>query len=118
MTDREKLIEILKVPIYPHLDADPADVVADYLMDNGVTFATDINVGGKWISVEDGLPEDEKPVLVYYGFRNNSDNDLAMMFMGALSYFVFDPHPHWQHTDSGLIVTHWMPLPEPPENNG
>jgi hypothetical protein len=29
------------------LDADPAEVVADYLLDNGVTFATDNNVGGK-----------------------------------------------------------------------
>lgn len=38
MTDRERLIQILRVPIYPHLDADPAEVVADYLLDNGVTF--------------------------------------------------------------------------------
>lgn len=38
MTDtRRKLIEILSVPIYPHLDADPAEVVADYLLDNSVT---------------------------------------------------------------------------------
>ena len=33
---REKLIEILRVPIYPHELADPAEVVADYLLDNGV----------------------------------------------------------------------------------
>lgn len=45
MTDREKLIEILRVPIYPHELADPAEVVADYLLDNGVTFVTDNNVG-------------------------------------------------------------------------
>lgn len=32
MTDREKLIELLKVPIYPHLDADPAEVVATILI--------------------------------------------------------------------------------------
>jgi hypothetical protein len=44
MTDREKLIEILRVPIYPHEQADPAEVVADYLLDNGVTFAKDTNV--------------------------------------------------------------------------
>ena len=37
MDVREKLIQILSVPIYPHLDADPAEVVADYLLDNGVT---------------------------------------------------------------------------------
>ena len=33
---REKLIEILRVPIYPHEQADPAEVVADYLLDNDV----------------------------------------------------------------------------------
>ena len=36
MTEREKLIEILRVPIYPHELADPAEVVADYLLDNDV----------------------------------------------------------------------------------
>ena len=36
MTDREKLIEILSVPIYPRIGADPAEVVADFLMDNDV----------------------------------------------------------------------------------
>ena len=33
---REKLIEILRVPIYPHELADPTEVVADYLLDNDV----------------------------------------------------------------------------------
>ena len=33
---REKLIEILRKPIFPHELADPAEVVADYLLDNGV----------------------------------------------------------------------------------
>ena len=33
---REKLIEILRVPIYPHEQADPTEVVADYLLDNDV----------------------------------------------------------------------------------
>lgn len=37
MTDRERLLHILNVPIYPHENADPAEVVADYLLDNGVT---------------------------------------------------------------------------------
>ena len=36
MTERERLIEILKVPIYPKEGVDPAEVVADYLLDNGV----------------------------------------------------------------------------------
>lgn len=33
---REKLIEILRVPIYPHELSDPTEVVADYLLDNDV----------------------------------------------------------------------------------
>ena len=33
---REELIEILRVPIYPHKLADPTEAVADYLLDNDV----------------------------------------------------------------------------------
>ena len=36
MTDRDRLIEILKKPIYPKIGVDPAEVVADYLLANGV----------------------------------------------------------------------------------
>lgn len=34
---REKLIELLQVPIYPHEAKSPAEVVSDYLIANGVT---------------------------------------------------------------------------------
>ena len=44
MTDREKLIQMLRVPIYPHESKDPAEVVADYLLANGVTFATNNSI--------------------------------------------------------------------------
>ena len=33
----EKLIEILRKPIFPHELADPTEAVADYLLDSGVT---------------------------------------------------------------------------------
>lgn len=44
MNDRERLIEILSVPIYPHELVDPTEVVADYLIANGVT----IQKHGRW----------------------------------------------------------------------
>lgn len=69
----------------------------------------------EWIGVKDKLPGDEKEVLAYYGFNNAEDGDLGMMFMGVLRYFAFDPEPHWQHAGMNLVVTHWMPLPEPPK---
>ena len=34
---KEKLIEILRKPIFPHELADPIEAVADYLLDSGVT---------------------------------------------------------------------------------
>ena len=34
---REKLIEILRKPIFPHELVDPIEAVADYLLDSGVT---------------------------------------------------------------------------------
>lgn len=40
MTDRERLLEILNKPIFPHEMVDPLEAVADYLLDNGVTFAS------------------------------------------------------------------------------
>ena len=36
-----------------------AEALADHLLTNGVTFATDINDGSKWISVEDRKPVEE-----------------------------------------------------------
>jgi hypothetical protein len=36
MIDRNKLVDLIKIPIYPRVDADPAEVVADYLIDNDV----------------------------------------------------------------------------------
>lgn len=70
----------------------------------------------EWISVEERLPETTTGVLCYYGF-DCGGGDL-MMFTGVLSYFCYDANPHWQHADTGLIVTHWMPLPEPPKMKG
>ena len=39
MTERDRLVEILKVPIYPKIGVDPAEVVADYLLAKGVIVA-------------------------------------------------------------------------------
>ena len=90
---RKKLIELLKVPIHPHLDADPAEVVADYLIANGVTFAE-----YKWISVKDRLPETEDVFLCW-------SRDLSDMMFCYTSDF------------EKMEVTHWMSLPQPPKED-
>ena len=50
MNVREKLIEILRKPIFPRELADPIEAVADYLLDNGVTVQ-------EWIPVTERLPD-------------------------------------------------------------
>ena len=60
MDVREKLIEILRKPIFPHELVDPIEAVADYLLDNGVTVQ-------EWISVNDRLPEEKESVMIWDG---------------------------------------------------
>lgn len=40
---KEKLMEILRNPIYPHLDVDPIEALADYLIDSGVVVPVHCN---------------------------------------------------------------------------
>lgn len=117
--DREKMIQLLSVPIYPHLDADPAEVVADYLLDNGVTFATDNNDGGKWTRVE-MPPKKEGRYLVYDEVTGNYFD--AFFDEGCQEFGEWVPYfnpdtlgledHEWREYCS---ITHWKPLPELPE---
>ena len=66
----------------------------------------------EWVSVEERLPTDEHPVLVFVGFA-----DTMIGFITTSSYFCFDENPHWQW--DGLVrdeqrTLFWMPLPAPP----
>ena len=96
MDVREKLIEILRKPIFPHELVDPIEAVADYLLDNGVTVQ-------EWISVDDRLPDDDEVVIIC--------TDKNFVYAGELigdTWFL--DNDSWTAT-----VTHWMPLPEPPK---
>ena len=63
MDVREKLIEILRKPIFLHELVDPTEAVADYLLDSGVTMQ-ELD-GCKYCKEYEDLPEhfiDSKPV--------------------------------------------------------
>lgn len=60
-----------------------------------------VKKANKWISVEDKLPRCAEKVLVYH---MNGKIDIDMMSpIGWLRSIAFGE------------ITHWMPLPEPPE---
>ena len=62
---------------------------------------------GRWISVKDRLPERNGIYLAYDG-----------EYIGTVEYEKCRPDSEWTDDYEGyldLIVTHWMPLPEPPK---
>ena len=101
MNDRtkEKLVELLDIIIQPGQKT--LGDIADYLISNGVTVQ-------ERISVDDELPEEKVNCIVYYKHAY-CDND-GYWAIGFCCYdgekFLFDP---------AYKVTHWMQMPEPPE---
>ena len=106
MDVREKLIEILRKPIFPHELVDPTEAVADYLLDSGVTVQ-------EWVSVDDRLPEEGEYVLCVLKGFNYGGKIQVCKFVPADK---FKDKPYFEHFRNGFpSVTHWMPLPEPPK---
>ena len=117
MDVREKLIEILRKPIFPHELVDPTEAVADYLIDNGVTVQ-------EWINSEEMLPE--FPCLAI-----DVNGNSVFIPDGILT--IKDKHGEWCINSSlakevrlidgtkidALIwenrIAYWMPRPQPPK---
>ena len=96
MDVREKLMEILEEPcggLYPACE------LADYLISNGVTVQ-------EWISVKERLPESEKESVL-----------IALRWGGVDIGWCEDGRWRSEFVNEyeDGEVTHWMPLPEPPE---
>lgn len=116
---REKLVELIEDVLgylpWGEISPHTASECADHLIANGVTVAdgkdTDVpdnNVGNKWIPVTERLPEAREVVLAC-GKRHATSG----MFQGVLRN-----NPKMWHWKGNTLkeVTHWMPLPELPED--
>lgn len=117
MDVREKLIGILRKPIFPHELVDPTEAVADYLLDSGVTVR-------EWIPVTERLPDKKGVFLVYVKTQNKWGGYIKTTWF-TTCYEGVEDHMQgkkiWYDYDSDFgdyevrNVTHWMPLPEPPK---
>ena len=115
MTDREKMIALLKSNMNVLQAAGTSATatlrLADSLIANGVTFATETNVGSKWIPVTERLPE-------HFGVFIVAIREPCKERVGK-DCADFDPFEKtWLPSmcwDKGYEITHWMPLPEPPK---
>lgn len=104
MTDREKLIELLYDGHKKYLYYDQ---IANYLIAHGVTVQ-------RWIPVSERLPKQRAgQVLVVKQFNGEPYVDIGEVLDGRAYCYSDDycirPSEH--------ILTHWMPLPEPPKED-
>lgn len=66
----------------------------------------------QWIPVTDRYPGKGKEYLCRCICNGCED----LPFYMVLGYVIYDKNPHFQHEQTGgMSVTHWMPLPEPPQ---
>ena len=86
-------------------DIPEAGIIADFFLVNGVTFATDNNVG-RWIPVTERLPKHGDIVIC---FIKNGEQDM-LQWDSFENLWVGKQWTYKRHA-----VTHWMPLPEPPK---
>ena len=107
MDIREKLVEIVKKAAYSSLPSNTEDFHLNMFVANLLSHGVTVQ---EWISVKDKLPDYFTSVLVwcpgnkciYAAYRNTRQE-----------WYTFDD------TIAGHVVvnmvTHWMPLPEPPK---
>ena len=127
MDVREKLVELIFDSLCRHVDKSCklAENIADDLIANGVTVQ-------EWISVKDRLPEmgehyQSEDVLVCIDYRPDDPDttkdsyvsidhvDFNCFGQGWFSCERDDPR---DGEPSPYFVTHWMPLPNLPEDGG
>jgi hypothetical protein len=114
MAEKEKQIEklsgLLWLNPYVRLDSHNASMLAQYLTNEGYRKQ-------EWISVNDRLPENYRPVLVACeGLTIGGYAPIAIGSYGGGLWSLADADGTAYLTKyMRCTVTHWMPLPEPPK---
>lgn len=68
----------------------------------------------EWISVVMQRPKDEQEVIVY--FMNSAGNHVSTAVWDGFDFFdLCEDCNYKERYYPGAIITHWMPLPEPPK---
>ena len=106
MNDREKLAELIKSTPNVAVCKISNESLADHLIANGVTVQ-------RWIPVTERLPESsDQTVMIARSYRGKRYVEIGAIFANGEACCYSDEykiHPR-EH-----LVTHWMPLPEPPK---
>lgn len=101
---REKLVELLRGCPYRPRPNCLWELIADYLIANGVTVQ-------QWISVKDRLPEQTEPATAVLGITKKGRCHIVYYYKGVTD----DRFTGFYDIGLKVDVTHWMPLPQPLE---
>lgn len=113
MTEQEALQEFWDNALHPSLKPEISEEAKAVAMK---ALEKQINHSNEWISVEDRLPEDpDTNVLVIASGKPRENISLENAYELA-SYsqddgWILEMYPEFED----VKVTHWMPLPDPPE---
>jgi hypothetical protein len=61
----------------------------------------------EWINVKDKLPQEKENILSYRHY----DGWIVICYYNENRRFMLEPDTE------AYLITHWMPLPNPPESN-
>lgn len=73
-----------------------------------------------WISVSDQLPQQYKPVVVLFynhAFDGSKEYDSCAGFYNSVGEWIAFGY-NVQNAKINSTVTHWMPIPAPPQEGG
>ena len=72
----------------------------------------------EWISVKDRLPEEDGEYITMTNARGRSNGVLSQRYVTSTVRGKIMSRWWWNQRLSPWLVTHWMPLPEPPKDGG
>ena len=119
MTDIRKMFGLIKTDTGDIVFAPPL-TPADYLSritklesDNAAIRAEIDALKNPWISVEDRLPEEHVMVLILTVDNEIMQRQLDYMLSDLSAWSWCDDN--LEYSLAGWLVTHWMPIPQPPK---
>ena len=73
-----------------------------------------VEAAPRWISVKDGLPEKTGMYLAHLVHSYSNEDEYSCV---TVCFFDLNARPKWAIEGRLYKVTHWMPLPKPPEED-